>query len=70
MQTIRHALYYRADDGAGLTELSDQLSLVYTPVYAPCCLWHPRGGARISHRLITHHHHLSDFEARLSDARA
>ena len=51
-----------------LTELSDQLSLVYTPAYDPDAnriewLW------RISRRMVTHNHHRNDFEPRLSDAR-
>ncbi len=51
-----------------LTELSDQLSLVYTPAYDPDAnriewLW------RISRRIVTHNHHRSDFEALLADAR-
>jgi transposase len=51
-----------------LTELSDQLSLVYTPAYDPDAnriewLW------RISRRIVTHNHHRGDFEALLADAR-
>jgi transposase len=51
-----------------LTELSDQLSLVYTPAYDPDAnriewLW------RISRRIVTHNHHRIDFEALLADAR-
>ncbi len=51
-----------------LTELSAQLSLVYTPAYDPDAnriewLW------RISRRLVTHNHHRSDFESLLEDAR-
>ena len=51
-----------------LTELSDQLSLVYTPAYDPDAnriewLW------RISRRIVTHNHHRSDFESLLADAR-
>jgi len=51
-----------------LTELSDQLSLVYTPAYDPDAnriewLW------RISRRIVTHNHHRRDFEALLADAR-
>jgi hypothetical protein len=43
-----------------LTELSDQLSLVYTPAYDPDAnriewLWH------ISRRNVTHNHHRSDL---------
>jgi len=43
-----------------LTELSDQLHLVYMPVYDPDAnhiewLW------RISRRIVTHNHHRSDF---------
>ena len=50
-----------------LTELSDQLSLVYTPAYDPDAnriewLW------RISRRIVTHNHHRKDFEALLTDA--
>jgi transposase len=52
-----------------LTELSDQLSLVYTPAYDPDAnriewLW------RISRRIVTHNHHRRDFESLLTDARA
>jgi transposase len=52
-----------------LTELSDQLSLVYTPAYDPDAnriewLW------RISRRIVTHNHHRKDFESLLTDARA
>ncbi len=51
-----------------LTELSDQLYLVYTPTYDPDAnriewLW------RISRRLVTHNHHRRDFESLLADAR-
>ncbi len=51
-----------------LSELSDQLSLVYTPAYDPDAnriewLW------RISRRIVTHNHHRRDFEALLADAR-
>jgi transposase len=51
-----------------LTELSDQLSPVYTPAYDPDAnriewLW------RISRRVVTHNHHRRDFDSRLSDAR-
>jgi transposase len=51
-----------------LTELSDQLYLVYTPAYDPDAnriewLW------RISRRLVTHNHHRKDFELLLTDAR-
>jgi transposase len=51
-----------------LTELSDQLSLVYTPAYDPDANliewpW------RISRRIVTHNHHRSDFESLLTDAR-
>ena len=51
-----------------LTELSDRLSLVYTPAYDPDAnriewLW------RISRRIVTHNHHRSDFESLLADAR-
>lgn len=51
-----------------LTELSDQLSLVYTPAYDPDAnriewLW------RISRRIVTHNHHRRDFETLLADAR-
>jgi transposase len=51
-----------------LTELSDQLSLVYTPAYDPDAnriewLW------RISRRVVTHNHHRRDFESLLADAR-
>jgi hypothetical protein len=42
-----------------LTELSDQLSLIYTPAYDPDAnriewLW------RVSRRIVTHNHHRSD----------
>ncbi len=52
-----------------LSELSDQLSLVYTPAYDPDAnriewLW------RISRRIVTHNHHRKDFELLLTDARA
>lgn len=51
-----------------LTELSDQLSLVYTPAYDPDAnriewLW------RISRRIVTHNHHRKDFDSLLADAR-
>src|SRR6266704_2670884 len=51
-----------------LTELADQLSLVYTPAYDPDTnriewLW------RISRRIVTHNHHRRDFETLLADAR-
>ena len=51
-----------------LTELSDQLYLVYTPAYDPDAnriewLW------RISRRLVTHNHQRKDFELLLTDAR-
>jgi hypothetical protein len=51
-----------------LTELSDQLSLIYTPAYDPDAnriewLW------RVSRRIVTHSHHRSDFESLLADAR-
>ena len=51
-----------------LTELSGQLSLVYTPAYDPDAnriewLW------RISRRIVTHNHHREDFELLLADAR-
>jgi transposase len=51
-----------------LTELSDQLSLVYTPAYDPDAnriewLW------RISRRIVTHNHHRRDFEVLLTDVR-
>ena len=51
-----------------LAELSDQLSLVYTPAYDPDAnriewLW------RVSRRIVTHNHYRSDFEALLADAR-
>ena len=51
-----------------LTELSDQLYLIYTPAYDPDAhriewLW------RISRRLVTHHHHRKDFELLLTEAR-
>ena len=51
-----------------LTELSGQLSLVYTPAYDPDAnriewLW------RISRRIVTHNHHRRDFESLLADAR-
>src|SRR5947208_6536604 len=49
-----------------LTELSDQLYLVYTPAYDPDAnriewLW------RISRRVVTHNHQRRDFEALLAD---
>ncbi len=37
---------------AGLTELSDQLSLAYTPAYAPCCQSH-RVEVRTSHAVLS-----------------
>jgi transposase len=51
-----------------LTELSDQLSLVYTPAYDPDAnriewLW------RISRRIVTHNHQRRDIESLLADAR-
>jgi hypothetical protein len=51
-----------------LTELSDQLSLVYTPASDPDAnrmewLW------RISRRIVTHNHQRGDFEMLLTDAR-
>jgi transposase len=51
-----------------LTELSTQLSLVYTSVYDPDAnriewLW------RISRRIVTHNHQRKDFESLLVDAR-
>lgn len=51
-----------------LTELSGQLSLVYTPAYDPDAnriewLW------RISRRIVTHNHQRKDFESLLADAR-
>jgi transposase len=51
-----------------LTELSDQLYLVYTPAYDPDAnriewLW------RISRRIVTHNHHRENFEMLLADAR-
>jgi transposase len=51
-----------------LTELSTQLSLVYTPAYDPDAnriewLW------RISRRIVTHNHQRKDFESLLADAR-
>ena len=51
-----------------LTELSDQLYLVYTPAYDPDAnriewLW------RISRRIVTHNHRRKDFEALLADAK-
>ena len=51
-----------------LTELSDQLHLIYTPAYDPDAnriewLW------RISRRIVTHNHHRKDFETLLADAR-
>jgi hypothetical protein len=51
-----------------LTELTDRLSLVYTPAYDPDAnriewLW------RISRRIVTQNHHRRDFEALLADAR-
>src|SRR5258707_3599502 len=51
-----------------LTELSDQLFLVYTPAYDPDAnriewLW------RICRRIVTHNHQRRDFEALLADAR-
>src|SRR3989454_9717025 len=51
-----------------LTELSTQLSLIYTPAYDPDAnriewLW------RISRRIVTHNHHRRDFESLQADAR-
>jgi len=51
-----------------LTELSDQLSLVYTPAYDPDAnriewLW------RISRRIVTHNHQRKDFEALVADVK-
>lgn len=51
-----------------VTELSDQLFLVYTPAYDPDAnriewLW------RISRRVVTHNHQRSDFETLLADVR-
>jgi len=51
-----------------LTDLSGQLSLIYTPAYDPDAnriewLW------RISRRLVTHNHQRRDFESLLSDVR-
>jgi len=51
-----------------LTELSDQLYLVYTPAYDPDAnriewLW------RISRRVVTHNHQRRDFETLLTDVR-
>ena len=51
-----------------LTELAEQLSLVYTPAYDPDAnriewLW------SISRRIVTHNHHRRDFEMLLADAR-
>lgn len=51
-----------------LTELSDQLYLVYTPAYHPDAnriewLW------RISRRVVTHNHQRRDFETLLTDVR-
>ena len=51
-----------------LTELSDQLYLVYTPAYDPDAnriewLW------RISRRVVTHNHQRRDFETLLNDVR-
>ena len=50
-----------------LTELPDQLSLVYTPAYDPDAnriewLW------RISRRIVTHNHQRRDFDSLLADA--
>src|SRR6516164_2921839 len=49
-----------------LTELSDQLFLVYTPAYDPDAnriewLW------RVSRRIVTHNHHRSTFDLLLAD---
>ncbi len=49
-----------------LTELKEHLSLIYTPAYDPDAnriewLW------RISRRVVTHHHHRSDFALLLAD---
>jgi hypothetical protein len=51
-----------------LSELSDHLSLVYTPAYDPDAnriewLW------RISRRIVTHNHQRKDFDLLLADAR-
>jgi hypothetical protein len=51
-----------------VTELAEQLFLVYTPAYDPDAnriewLW------RISRRVVTHNHHRKDFDALLADAR-
>ncbi len=51
-----------------LTELSTQLSVVYTPAYDPDAnriewLW------RISRRIVTHNHQRRDIESLLADAR-
>jgi transposase len=51
-----------------LTELSGQLTLVYTPAYDPDAnriewLW------RISRRIVTHNHQRTDFASLLADAR-
>jgi len=51
-----------------LTELQEQLSLVYTPAYDPDAhriewLW------RISPRVVTHNHQRKDFASVLSDVR-
>ena len=49
-----------------LTELQEQLYLVYTPAYDPDAnriewLW------RVSRRIVTHNHHRSTFELLLAD---
>src|SRR5947209_4929554 len=51
-----------------LSDLSGQLSLVYTPAYDPDAnriewLW------RISRRIVTHNHQRTDFDSLLADAR-
>src|SRR5436305_11026680 len=51
-----------------LTELSDQLSLVYTPAYDPDAN-RIEGLGRISRRVVTHNHQRSDFEVLLADVR-
>jgi len=49
-----------------LSELKEQLYLIYTPAYDPDAnriewLW------RVSRRVVTHHHHRSDFALLLVD---
>jgi len=51
-----------------LTELQEQLSLIYTPAYDPDAnriewFW------RVSRRVVKHNHHRKDFESLLSDVR-